>query len=109
MLDESAEGMTFPAVTHVDNSARIQTVSKTSNPKFWQLLKAFHAKTGSPMLVNTSFNLRGEPMVMSPEQAYRCFMATDMDVLVINNHVYLKTEQPDAENREKWRQTFQDD
>lgn len=109
MLHESAEGMTFPAVTHVDHSARLQTVSETNNPKFWQLLNAFHQKTGSPMLVNTSFNLRGEPMVMSPEDAYRCFMATDLDVLVLNNHIYLKTEQPDFENQEKWRQTFQED
>ena len=97
------------AVTHVDGSARIQTVDKKTNPKYWQLINAFKAKTGYGLLVNTSFNVRGEPIVCSPSDAYQCFMHTDMDYLVINNFLYSKTEQSDWENKEKWRIKFKKD
>lgn len=85
-----------PAVTHVDYSARVQTVSKASNEKFWQLLNAFKKLTGCPILVNTSFNVRGEPVVCSPSEAFDCFMHTDMDVLVINNYLFRKEDQLNA-------------
>jgi len=83
----------LPAVTHVDHSARVQTVDQSRNPRFHALLKRFGDLTGCPALINTSFNVRGEPIVCSPEDAYRCFMATDMDVLVIENHILLKADQ----------------
>jgi carbamoyltransferase len=85
-----------PAITHVDYSARIQTVDPQRHPRYWRLLKQFEAKTGSPVIINTSFNVRGEPIVCSPEHAYRCFMATNMDALVLENFVLLKEEQPGA-------------
>jgi carbamoyltransferase len=81
---------TVPAVTHVDYSARIQTVNGDSDPRFLALLERFHARTGCPMLVNTSFNVRGEPIVCSPADAYRCFQATGMDALVLEDHVIIK-------------------
>ncbi len=84
----------LPAVTHVDYSARIQTVSRTTNPRYWELLRAFKALTGCGVLVNTSFNVRGEPIVCTPDEAYRCFMRTDMDFLVIGDYVFDKAEQP---------------
>jgi carbamoyltransferase len=74
---------TIPAVTHVDYSARIQTVHRETNPRYHALLARFEALTGCPVLVNTSFNVRGEPIVCTPEDAYRCFMRTEMDVLVV--------------------------
>jgi carbamoyltransferase len=83
----------FPAITHVDNSARVQTVSAHSNPRLYTLLQAFAQKTGCPLLINTSFNLRGEPIVLSPEDAYRCFMRTEIDFLVIGDYVYDKKAQ----------------
>ena len=87
---------TIPAITHVDFSARIQTVDSERHGRYYDLLKAFHKKTNSPVLINTSFNVRGEPIVCTPEDAYRCFLATDMDVLVLENCVLLKKEQPNA-------------
>ncbi len=85
----------IPAVTHVDCSARVQTVDAARNPLAYQLLTAFHALTGCPVLVNTSFNVRGEPIVCTPAEAWRCFMMTDMDVLVLGRHVLLKSDQKD--------------
>lgn len=85
-----------PAITHVDYSARVQTVDPGRHGRYYRLLKSFEAKTGSPVLINTSFNVRGEPIVCTPQDAYRCFMATNMDALVIERFVLLKTEQPDA-------------
>ena len=76
---------TVPAITHVDYSARVQTVDAERNPRFYRLLQAFHEQTGCPVLVNTSFNVRGEPIVCTPQDAYRCFMATDMDALVLED------------------------
>jgi carbamoyltransferase len=85
---------TIPAVTHVDGSARVQTVDEQSHPRFHRLLEAFEARTGCAVLVNTSFNVRGEPIVCTPEDAWRCFMRTRMDGLVIANFVLDKAAQP---------------
>jgi carbamoyltransferase len=83
----------IPAVTHVDYSARIQTVHKTTNPQYYALIKRFKELTNCPVVVNTSFNVRGEPIVCSPEDAFRCFMGTELDILVINNCYLEKREQ----------------
>lgn len=83
-----------PAITHVDHSARVQTVDEHRHARYYRLLKAFERRTGCPVVINTSFNVRGEPIVCSPEQAYRCFMGTNMDVLVLERFVLLKHEQP---------------
>lgn len=97
------------SVTHLDFSARIQTVHQETNARYWGLINAFKAQTGYGLVVNTSFNVRGEPVVCTPYDAYRCFMSTEMDYLVINDYVYCKTEQPDWEDREKWRIRFKMD
>ena len=89
-----------PAITHVDNSARVQTVDPQRHGRYYRLLKAFDEQTGSPVLINTSFNVRGEPIVCTPEEAWRCFMATNMDVLVIEDFVMLKDQQPGATEHE---------
>jgi carbamoyltransferase len=94
------------SITHLDFSARIQTVHKETNPRYWQLINTFKEKTGYGIIVNTSFNVRGEPIVCNPEDAYKCFMRTEMDYLVVNNFLLKKTEQPDWENREKWMVKF---
>jgi carbamoyltransferase len=86
----------IPAVTHVDGSARVQTVSRESNPAFWAILAAFERRTGCPVLVNTSFNVRGEPVVCTPEDAYRSFLWTDVDHLVLGSWLLTRSEQPDA-------------
>ena len=86
---------TIPAVTHVDYSARIQTIDQGRNPKLTLLLRTFFKKTGCPVLVNTSFNVRGEPIVCTPEDAYRCFLATEMDVLVLEDVILLKQDVAD--------------
>ncbi len=96
----------IPAVTHVDYSARIQTVSQEDNPGYYALLKSFFEKTGCPVLVNTSFNVRGEPIVASPLDAYRCFMRTEMDALVLGPFLLLKEEQPAFSDSIDWRQTY---
>ena len=90
----------IPAVTHVDYSARVQTVDPERHGRYYKLLKAFEQQTGSPVIINTSFNIRGEPIVCTPEQAYRCFLATDMDVLVLENAVLLKADQPQLKPEE---------
>jgi carbamoyltransferase len=97
---------TIPAVTHVDYSARLQTVRRETNPLYHAILSAFKARTGCPVVVNTSFNVRGEPIVCTPEDAWRCFMRTAMDALVLENHVLLREEQPPLEGDEDWRKTF---
>ena len=96
----------IPAVTHVDFSARIQTVRRETNPLYWEIIEAFQQKTGCPVLVNTSFNVRGEPIVCTPEDSYRCFMRTEMDALVLETCVLLKDEQPQFEEQSDWRQDF---
>jgi carbamoyltransferase len=89
----------LPAITHVDYSARLQTVDQARHGRYWRLMKRFCALTGCPVLINTSFNVRGEPIVCTPADAYRCFMATDMDVLVIENFLLRKADQPDVPSR----------
>jgi carbamoyltransferase len=97
------------SITHLDFSARIQTVHKETNPRYWELINAFKQQTGYGLLVNTSFNVRGEPIVCTPLDAYRCFMSTEMDYLVINDFVYCKTDQPDWQNKDKWMVKFKKD
>ena len=97
----------IPAVTHIDYSARVQTVHSETNPRLHQLISAFEKKTGCPVLVNTSFNVRGEPIVCTPEDAYKCFMRTEMDYLVLENFVLAKSDQPDIERDESWRDEFE--
>jgi carbamoyltransferase len=85
-----------PAITHVDYSARVQTVDRERHGRYYKLIKRFEEKTGCPVIINTSFNVRGEPIVCSPEDAYHCFMGTDMDLLVMEDFVLRKEDQPDA-------------
>jgi carbamoyltransferase len=96
----------IPAVTHVDYSARIQTVRREVNPLYWEIMEAFRKKTGCPVIVNTSFNVRGEPIVCSPEDSYRCFMRTEMDALALETCVLKKKEQPEFRESKDWRQEF---
>jgi carbamoyltransferase len=102
---------TIPAVTHVDASARVQTVDEKRHGRFWRLLRAFYRRTGCPVLVNTSFNVRGEPIVCTPAEAYRCFVHTDLDALVLENHLLLKREQSPvpAPRRKAYRTEFAPD
>ena len=97
----------IPAITHVDYSARIQTVHEKTNPRYYRLLETFEARTGCGVLVNTSFNVRGEPIVCTPEDAYRCFMRTEMDCLVLEGIVLKKSEQPVWQEDDDWRETFE--
>jgi carbamoyltransferase len=97
----------IPAVTHVDYSARIQTVHKETNSRYYELIRHFEAQTGCAVLVNTSFNVRGEPIVCTPEDAYRCFMRTEMDYLVIENLLLAKSEQPKGNFDESWKTEFE--
>jgi len=96
----------IPSVTHVDNSARIQTVNKSTNPRYYKLIEEFEKITGVPILINTSFNVRGEPIVNTPEDAYRCFMRTEMDYLVIGNLFFEKVKQPSLEDAE-WMNIYE--
>lgn len=91
----------IPAVTHVDMSARVQTVNEERNGRYYRLIKEFKRQTGCSVIINTSFNIRGEPIVCTPQDAYRCFMASDMDVLVLENYVLCKNEQPKVNQKEK--------
>jgi carbamoyltransferase len=97
----------LPAVTHVDYSARVQTVHDDTNPSYYSLLKEFERQTGCAVLVNTSFNVRGEPIVCSPEDAYRCFMRTEMDVLVLENCVLYKDKQKPLDGDTDWKKEFE--
>ena len=97
---------TLPAITHVDYSARLQTVHNDTNPKMHKLLKEFKKVTDCPVLVNTSFNVRGEPIVNTPEDAYRCFMRTEMDYLAIGGFLLNKTDQPEWES-DDWQDEFE--
>lgn len=97
----------IPAVTHVDYSARIQTVSREINPRYYELIRHFDDLTGCPMLVNTSFNIRGEPIVCTVEDAYRCFMRTEMDYLVVENFLLSKNAQPLREQDDSWKKEFE--
>jgi carbamoyltransferase len=97
----------IPAITHVDYTARVQTVHRESNPRFHALLEQFKARTGCAVLVNTSFNVRGEPIVCTPEDAYRCFMRTEMDYLVVENYLMAKPAQPEWEKDVSWMSEFE--
>ena len=98
----------IPAITHVDNSARIQTVEERDNPRYYQMIDAFNEKTGCPTIINTSFNVRGEPIVRTPEEAYTCFMRTHMDNLVLGTCVLTKEDQtPWEEEQQEWMQEFE--
>ncbi|MEA3492109.1 MAG: carbamoyltransferase [Campylobacterota bacterium] len=97
----------IPAVTHIDYSARVQTVHRETNPRYHKLISKFEEKTGCATIVNTSFNVRGEPIVCTPEDSYRCFMRTEMDLLVIDNFILYKEEQPDFEDKGNWREEFE--
>jgi carbamoyltransferase len=96
----------IPAITHVDYSARVQTVHPETNPRYHDLIKHFEERTGCSVIVNTSFNVRGEPIVCSPEDAYRCFMRTDMDTLVMESFILHKAEQP-AFSDTNWREEYE--
>lgn len=97
----------IPAITHVDYSARLQTVDGDSNPVYHDLIKEFEALTGCPVIINTSFNVRGEPIVMSPEDAYRCFMRTNMDHLVLGQFILDKDKQPELTGDTDWQKEFE--
>ena len=96
-----------PAITHIDYSARIQSVNKEVHPKYWQLIDTFRKSTGYGLIVNTSFNVRGEPIVCTPEDAYRCFMATEMDYLAMGDFLFSKKEQPHYADRDYWQQKYE--
>lgn len=96
----------IPAITHLDFSARVQTVHRDTNLRYWELLSAFRAQTGESLLVNTSFNVRGEPIVCSPKDAYRCFMRTEMDYLVVGDFLFEKAAQPAWPEEENWKEEY---
>lgn len=97
----------IPAVTHVDYSARVQSVHEATNPRYHKLISEFEQLTGCGVLVNTSFNVRGEPIVCTPEDAYRCFMRTEMDYLVLENYLLAKPDQPEWAGDESWKDEFE--
>ena len=97
----------IPAVTHVDYSARVQTITEIQNPRFYRLLKKFYERHGCPVVINTSFNVRGEPIVCTPEDAYRCFMRTHMDYLILGNFLLAKAEQRPLEKDSAWMKEFE--
>jgi carbamoyltransferase len=97
----------IPAITHIDYSARIQTVHKETNDKYWCLINAFRELTGYGVIVNTSFNVRGEPIVCTPDDAYKCFMRTEMDWLVIENFLFDKKKQPEWKEKKDWRAEYE--
>ena len=96
-----------PAITHVAFSARIQSVHRDTNPRFWQLIKTFKTQTGFGLLINTSFNVRGEPIVCTPADAYLCFMRTKMDYLVMDHFLFDKKDQPALQNDENWQERYE--
>ena len=97
----------IPAITHVDYSARIQTVHEDTNKRYYDLIKEFEKETQCAVLINTSFNVRGEPIVCTPEQAYRCFMRTEMETLVLENFIIDKKDQKQHEGDNKWKLEFE--
>ncbi|MDA0902509.1 MAG: carbamoyltransferase [Proteobacteria bacterium] len=97
----------LPAITHVDYSARIQTIHEETNPRFYNLIKEFKKKTGCSVLINTSFNVRGEPVVCSPEDSYKCFMRTGMDVLVVEDFILHKEDQPNFDDKQDWQKEYE--
>ena len=101
------QDLLLPAITHIDYSSRVQTVSKKFNPRYYNLINAFKKRTNCPLIINTSFNVRGEPIVCTPQDAYRCFMRTEIDVLVMQNQILYKAMQPNLEKDETWLQEFE--
>jgi carbamoyltransferase len=97
---------TLPAITHVDYSARLQTVTAATSPEFHSIIEAFDQLTGCPVVINTSFNVRGEPIVCTPDDAYRCFMRTEMDTLVLEDCILTKSEQPEFADAGNWQTEF---
>ena len=97
----------IPAVTHVDYSARIQTVTREDHPAYYDVINEFYKKTGCPVIINTSFNVRGEPIVCRPAEAYKCLLRTDMDYLIIGNILLDKKEQPKLEDDSDWKKEFE--
>ena len=97
----------LPAITHVDYSARIQSVTKEDNQDYYALIKAFEDLTGCGLVVNTSFNVRGEPIVCTPKDAYRCFMRTEMDLLVLEDCLVWRKDQPKFDDDENWRASYE--
>jgi carbamoyltransferase len=96
-----------PAITHLNYSARLQTVNKKDKPDYHAIISEFEKQTGYAVIVNTSFNVRGEPIICSPQDAYRCFMRTEMDVLVIEDFMLLKEEQPPWKEGDEWREELE--
>ena len=96
----------LPSITHIDFSARIQTVHQDTNPRYYQLISDFEKLTGYGVIVNTSFNVRGEPIVSTPNDAYRCFMRTEMDYLVLGNYLFDKRQQPEWQDTDNWKEEF---
>ena len=103
----NVERSSIPAVTHVDYTARVQTVSKKTNQRYYNLIKKFKEKTGCPTLINTSFNVRGEPIVCTPKDAYLCFMRTEMDYLLLNNYLLSKKHQEPLDKDSDWMSEFE--
>jgi carbamoyltransferase len=97
----------IPAVTHVDYSARLQSVSREDNQRYYDVIDAFRKKSGCSVIINTSFNVRGEPIVCSPHDAYMCFMRTEMDYLMLGNYLVDKTEQRPLSDDTNWRDEFE--
>jgi carbamoyltransferase len=97
----------IPAVTHFDYSARIQTVHFDDNPNYYRIIAAFEKLTGCAVIVNTSFNVRGEPIVCTPQDAYRCFMRTEMDLLILEDCLLWKNQQPEIEKDDSWREEYE--
>jgi carbamoyltransferase len=96
----------LPSITHIDFSARIQTVHSDTNPRYYKMIEEFKKLTGMGVVVNTSFNVRGEPIVMTPNDAYRCFMRTEMDYLVVGNFLFSKKDQPEWQGTDNWKEEF---
>jgi carbamoyltransferase len=100
------KGVSLPAITHVDGSARLQVVDEKIHPRFHRLIESFYKKTKCPVIINTSFNVRGEPIVLRPSEALHCFMTTDMDVLVMENLVMRKSEQRKETLTRDWKSAY---
>lgn len=96
----------IPAVTHIDYTARIQTVAREDNPLYYDLIDRFYRDTGCPVIINTSFNVRGEPIVCTPQEAWRCFMRTEMDYLVMGSHLMAKGDQAPLAADADWKKEF---
>jgi carbamoyltransferase len=97
----------IPSVTHVDGSARLQTIKREDNELYYDLIQAFERRTGCPVIINTSFNVRGEPIVCTPDHAYTCFMRTNMDALVMDRFVLYKEDQPELKDDIDWQKVFE--